>query len=414
MNAESNNAGELGALHLLAFLRDETSATSIRTLMEAQGLAFEVQAGTVTQATKYLGANASPEILVVEIPSAEEAPKLLDKLADAVHPSTRVIVTGKVDTYSFYHWLLELGIHDYLLQPFTEAQLKTSLAKGKEVPHAAAAPQERKLIAVIGARGGVGTTMVATHLAAILAKEHAIPTALFDPDAHFGSVALSLDLEPARGLKDALEKPDRVDVLFLERVMVKPFANLSILSTEENLNEAINPQPSAAETLIAALYEQFAVVVVDLPRQINPLTHYMLAQADHVVLVAEPSLLDLRDALRIKDYLVDTLRRPAPLVVMNRKGLNGKFELPKSDFTKHYGAAAAAELPYLAEVADAMNRGELLLADAKCKPVVDPLRHLAAKFTGKKTAKKNEKKSGKKEPANKAAGFWDKLLKAGK
>lgn len=399
----------LGSFYLLAFLRDEASATAVRSAMQAEGRQFEVHSGNVVQATKYLSDNPSPEILIVEAPSAEEAPKLLDKLADVVNPSTRVIVTGKIDTYRFYDWLIEIGIADYLLQPFNEVRLKAVLHKTVHTAAPAATAHEKKLIAVIGTRGGVGTTTVAIHLAALFARELGIPTALLDPDVHFGAVALGFDLEPSRGLTDALEKPDRIDALFLERVMVKPFANLAILSAEEALQEQVAVQPTAAEALIGELQQQCPVVVVDLPRQINAFTHYVLAQADHTVLVAEPSLLNLRDALRIKDYLVDTLKRPAPFAVINRKGLAGKSELPKADFSKHYGAQPVAELPYIVEAFDAMSRGEILLGNVKGKPVVDPLRTLVGKFTGKKVGA--SKKAAKKKEST---DFLHKLLKAGK
>lgn len=388
-------AEQIGALQLLAFLKDEASTAAIHTLMKAQGAAYEVHAGSIAQATKHLADHPSPEILIVEVPSAEEAPKLLDTLADVVNPATRVIVSGKIDAFSFYTWLRDIGITDYLLQPFTEAQLKAMLAKPAAAPAAAKEEAERTLIAVIGARGGVGTTMMAIHLAAIFAKELGMVTALFDPDPHFGSVALDFDLEANRGLTDALEKPDRVDALFLERVMVKPFANLSILSAEEVLHQPVHLHPTAAEALIGEMHALFPTIVVDLPRQMNPLSQYILAQANHTILVAEPSLLNLRDTLRIRDYLVDTLKRPAPHAIVNKMGIASKLELPMKEFAKHYGEAAFAEIPYIDEAFDAMNKGELMLAHAKGKPLCDPLRAIAGKISGKPVASADKKSSGK-------------------
>src|SRR5690606_17403563 len=135
------------------------------------------------------------------------------------------------------------------------------------------------LIGVIGARGGVGTTTIATNLAAIFAENYSRTTGLVDLDPYFGSVALSLDLEPGRGMRDALEKPDRIDGLFLDRVMIKPSPNLSILSAEEPLQEAITSQPTSGHMLFAALMEKFNVVVADMPRQMNPLTRHVYAHA---------------------------------------------------------------------------------------------------------------------------------------
>jgi pilus assembly protein CpaE len=364
---------------LLAFLTDKPSADAVRAVDGAR-----VETGDVTAATEFLKTNPSPQVLLVEIPSADAAPKLLDALAEMVNPRTKVIATGKVDTLRFYQWLIEIGIHDYLLEPFTTTQLNASINKGTAASAVAASatPQVKKLIAVIGARGGVGTTTIATNLAAIFAAEQQLPTALVDLDVHFGSVALSLDLEPGRGMRDALEKPDRVDGLFLDRVMIKPFAGLGILSAEDPLQEILNPQANAGPVLFSALAEKFGIIVADVPRQMNPLTRHVLAHADATILVAEPHLIDLRDALRIKDYLVEQLKRPAPLLVLNREGIGGKQELPTKDFTKHFGSPPAAQIKLLAEAYAASAQGELLVNNPKLKAALDPLRALAARISG--------------------------------
>ena len=378
-------------LALLAFLTEEASIAAVHAHMKAAGGAYDVQKGAASEAVRYLAENPPPAVLIVEVPDAKSAPTLLDALADVVNPSTRVIITGAIDTFSFYTWLRDIGITDYLLQPFTDGQLQALLAKPASAASGAKEEAEKKLIAVIGARGGVGTTMMAIHLAAIFAKELAMPTALFDADAHFGSVALDFDLEVNRGLSDALEKPDRVDALFLERVMVKPFANLGILAAEEVLHQLVTIQPSAAEALISEMHALFPTIVVDLPRQITPLSQYILAQADHTILVAAPSLLNLRDTLRLRDYLVDTLKRPAPHAIMNQMGNVEKFELPMKEFEKHFGEAPYAKIPYIADAFDAMNKGELMLEHAKGSALCDPLRELARKIAGKPI--KAEKKS---------------------
>ena len=323
--------GKLGSTQLLAFVNAESGEAVCAACSELGFKQAVTEVGDVASATAYLRENASPEILLIEVADAESAPAALDALADVVNPHSKVIVCGAVDSYRFYHWLLDLGIHEYLLQPFTSVQLKQAIVKGaakKAETAATDTPGIKKLVALVGARGGVGTSLIATNLAAIFAREHRLSTALIDLDPYFGSIALGLDLEPARGLRDALEKPDRIDSLFLERVMVKPFAPLSILSAEEPLSEPLNAQANAGEMLFAALREKFGIVVVDLPRQMNPIARYVLAQADHVILVAEPQLTSLRDALRLKDLLVEKLRRPAPHLLLNRVGLAAALSVP--------------------------------------------------------------------------------------
>lgn len=397
-----------GGMQLLAYLSDGESAASVRGLMQRQNVRdFAVEPGTAAEAVEFLKTHPSPTTLLVEVPTAEAAPKLLDALADVVKPGTRVIVTGKVDTFSFYHWLMGLGIHDYLLQPFNEQQLASALIKGTAGAPGSTAPAEKaarptKIIALIGARGGVGTTTIATALASIIANEQDVPTALIDLDTQFGSVALGLDLEPSRGLRDALEKPDRIDTLFLERVMMKPTPNLSILSAEEPFAEQVTPHAQAAELLFAALREKFPMLVVDLPRQMNSMTRYVLANADHVIIVSEPSILSLRDALRVKDYVADTLKRSAPMIVINREGYSSKTEPSRGEFAKHLGTEPSAYVPFHAGIIAATGKGENTAADKKLASAIKPLRELSAKFADKAEAEEQPAKKGK--PAAKTKG----------
>ena len=388
-------SGTLGTNQLLSFTHD---ANDEAVTIAAQQLGLtqtKIEVGDVVSATEYLREHASPETLLVEITNADDAPAQLDALADVLNPLTKVIVCGTIDSVRLYHWLMDIGIHEYLLQPFTEMQLAHAISKGAPVKPAATHADTvttRKLIAVVGARGGVGTTTLAINLGAIFARDYHIPTAVFDLDPYFGSVALSLDLEAGHGLRDALEKPDRVDALFLERVMVKPFDNLSILSAEEPLSEPIVPQANAGDMIFAALREKFEYVVVDVPRQMNPISRYVLAHADHVVIVAEPHLPALRDALRLKDYLVDSLKRPAPQLVLNRIGLAPKHELPLKEFVKHYGAEPAMQFPHLGEALAANADGQLLVNVPKIKAAIAPLYTFAEGIVGK--LGKAEKEAG--------------------
>lgn len=372
-------------MQLLAFVNASNHDAVNEAARELGYANNQVAAGNVNDAVAYLKANASPELLLVEIGNAEEAPAQLDALADVVNPLTKVFVAGKTDSIRFYQWLSDLGIEGYLLLPFTAAEFKQAIAKGSMRPKEGAqkaADVPRKLVAVMGARGGVGTTLIATNLAAILARTHHQPTGLIDLDSHFGTVSLSFDLEPSRGMRDAFEKPDRVDGLFLERVMIKPFDGLSILSAEEPLNEAITIQPNAGELVFAALREKFPLLVVDVPRQMNPLTRYVLSMADVVVMVADPLIGSVRDALRVKDYVVDSCKRPAPLLVVNRVGLSAANELTVKEFGKNYGHEAAAHFAYLPEVLAATSEGALLETVPKLRTAFAPLTRLANSIMG--------------------------------
>jgi len=309
-----------------------------------------VHKGDITTATEFLKANASPLLLLVEIPGAQEAPALLDALADVCAPDTKVITIGGVNEYSFYCWLMEIGIFSYLLKPLTQPMLEGAYQKSIAAPSQVRAKSPAKIIAVMGARGGVGATTVALNLAGILADLSGKHVGLVDIDPQEGSIALTLDIEPSRGLRDVLEKPDRIDSLFIERVMSKPIANLSVLSAEESLQERVNIHPQAGELLLTELRDKCDLLVLDIPRHLNSFSQQCLQQADHVILVTELTLLSLRDALRMGDLARDTFKMKAPLIVANRVGLAAKKEIKVADFEKGINAELTISIPFAPEV----------------------------------------------------------------
>lgn len=392
----------------VAFMKEGASSDAARAVAASNGWSEGcVHYGDVRQAVVYLKEQPSPKILLVEIPSSQEAPELLDRLADVCSQNMRVIVAGSINEFSFYSWLKDIGIEHYLLQPFTAEMLRKLIQLPD--PKAVAAGESQNnctLIACMGARGGVGTTTVTANLAHILAKEYKQQTALLDMDAYFGTVAMAFNLQPSHGLRDALDKPDRIDGLFLDRVMLNQSPHLAILSAEEALRDTLASSASAAESLIAELRQKYSYVLIDLPRMLTPLTRSILAQADKTILVSDLSLLSLRDLLRLRDYIVEDLHRPDPVVVVNREGIAGKHELKRDAFSKHYGRAIEHYLPFMTEAFAATSAGEMLIDVARKNPaVLEALRKLAETFSKGGEIPEPEKQSKIKALAGKLRGI---------
>jgi pilus assembly protein CpaE len=276
---------------------------------------------------------------LVEIPSASEASALLDGLAEVCDPATKVIIIGNINEYSFFCWLTEIGVFSYLLRPLSVQVLENTYAKSVERPTVAGKAEKPpgKTIAVLGARGGVGASTVALNLAGLIAEYSKKNVALADMDAQEGTIALTLDLEPSRGFREALEKPDRIDSLFIDRVVSKPHKNLSILSAEESLQERLAIHDNAAAALVKELRDKFDIVLMDIPRYLSPFGRACLAQADQVVVVAELSLASLRDTLRISDLMRESLKMKPPIIAINRKGMT-KHDMKAADFEKGLNA----------------------------------------------------------------------------
>lgn len=366
----------------LAFASDEADMAVLRAFAAAHHWADScVLQGDIATATQYLKAHPSPDVILVELPSAAEASALLDALADVCDPDTKVITIGTINEYSFYCWLVEIGISSYLLRPLTEAAIETAYQKSIAAD-ALAAPQERKpgsVIAVMGARGGVGATTVALNLAGIFAEFSSKKIALVDFDPQEGSISLALDIEPARGLRDALEKPDRIDSLFIDRVMTRPHKNLAVISAEESIQEQLHVSEHAAEALLTELCNKFDVVVLDVPRYLNPFTRHALKKAEHVLLVAELSLQSLRDTLRLNDVLHDQLKLKPPQVIVNRMGLAPKSEMSIADFEKGTNMKVVQRITFLPDIFMQISPDIPAIAQAK-NAAVKPLYELAAQL----------------------------------
>ena len=193
--------------------------------------------GGLKNAVQTLSVSASPQILFVDMSESGDPLSDINSLAEVCEPGTVVIAAGQVNDVRLYRDLVASGIQDYLLKPlspdllresFTQAQIMLSAPRHLE----AAVDRPHCSIAVIGMRGGTGATTVATSLAWLISEKHGRSSALLDLDVHFGTGALSLDLEPGRGLTDAIENPSRIDGLFIERAMVKASEKLAVLGAD--------------------------------------------------------------------------------------------------------------------------------------------------------------------------------------
>lgn len=385
----------------IAFASDAESIAQLQQFCAARGWNNAViHEGNIDTAAEYLKTARSPDVLFVDVLSVETAAASFDKLADVCEPGVKVIVSGKINEYSFYCWLVDMGISSYLLKPLSLANLEAAFKKATDVPLAVPSAQVQqapqvlgKVITIIGARGGSGASTVATNLAWILSHQLSQKTALLDFDPQLGTVALSLDLEPGRGLKEALEKPERIDSLFMDRVMVRVDDTLSILSTEEGIEEQIVPNEAAAEALLRQSRPKFSHIVVDVPRALTPFTRYALKHSDHIICVTELSLMGLRESVRYLEYCRDTLKVSPPIFVANRVGVAGKHQMPQSEFEKGLGAKIEYVIPLVLDAHAASTEGQVLAERTKNSPAVKAFRALAERFVEgvAEQAKKQEK-----------------------
>ena len=362
MNAPWKPGAGNGRDPFAAFICDENTLDVLRPVVIEMGWQPEkCNKGGLRNAVQSLSISASPNILMVDLSESGDPLNDINSLAEVCEPGTVVIAVGQVNDVRLYRDLLASGIHDYLLKPLSPAALRDALVNAHNFFSApkqqeGAGSKQHVSTAVIGTRGGVGASTLATSLAWIFSAENKQPTAMLDLDIHFGTGALALDLEPGRGLTDAIDNPSRIDGLFIERAMIRANDNLAILSAEAPINSPLMTDGTAFVQLQEEFRHAFEMTVVDLPR--NMLINFpsLLNDVNVIVLATEMTLAAARDSIRILSWLRGNASDKRVLVVAN-KVQSGGAEISRADFEASIERKLDYVIPY--DVKAATNAAKL-------------------------------------------------------
>ncbi|HJT41254.1 MAG TPA: pilus assembly protein CpaE [Sphingobium sp.] len=399
-------AGQRDPFH--AFVCDDHSHDLLSMVAAEMGWAPEkVNKGGMRNAVQSLSVSASPQILFVDMSESGDPLNDINSLAEVCEPGTVVIAAGQVNDVRLYRDLIASGIQDYLLKPFGADQLRDALAQAQAVffaPRDAAPERPHMTVAVIGTRGGVGASSIATSLGWLLSDKQKRPTALLDLDVHFGTNALAMDLEPGRGLTDAIENPSRIDGLFIERAMVRASDTLAILSAEAPISQPMMTDGSAFYQLLEEFRAAFECSVVDLPRHMLIQHPHLMADVNVAVVVTELTLAAARDSIRILSWLKTNAPQSRVLVVANRVHA-GAQEISRKDFEASIERKVDILIPFDMRVAaQSAKLGKTLAETAKgsklgaaCAMLLDAVNGAAdeEQADGKATRKKGDSLLGK-------------------
>lgn len=352
MNAPFHPRGSALRDPFSAYVCDDATAELLKIVAAELGWAPEkVNKGGLRNAVQTLSVSASPSILFVDMSESGDPLNDINSLAEVCEPGTVVIAAGQVNDVRLYRDLVASGIQDYLLKPFNADQLRDAFAHAQMTlagPRGGEQAVDRPhlSVAVIGVRGGVGASTIASSVAWLFGDKSGRTTALLDLDIHFGTGALALDLEPGRGLTDAIENPSRIDGLFIERAMVKANDKLAVLSAEAPISQPALSDGSAFHQLQEEIRAAFECTVVDLPRAMLIQHPHLVHDVQAVVVVAEFTLAATRDTIRILSWLKTNAPQSRIFVVANRNPVVGLPEINRKDFESSIERKVDFVLPY--------------------------------------------------------------------
>ncbi len=367
----------------MVFVRDRDSEGVIRQCLSDLGVKNTTFAnGGVDAAISELKEQPSPLLLIVDIHDMEDPVARIRDLANVCEPGTGVVVIGEVNDIRVYRGLKAVGVVEYYFKPLVRS-LVMQTCHGILTGTTEQAPARTgKLIFVLSVRGGSGGTMITTSTALYLAEVHKRRVGLIDMDLQYGDAALQLDAAPGAALREALEHPERVDELFMERGVTHVGERLGLLAGMEALNDIFAPDETAVMALLEHMLHRYRYVFVDLPAVVAPRLLRSLHLPGIVVMVSTATLACARDVARWRDKIGPNSAERATLHILNKSGASDG--LPDDEFARAVGFAPDITIPFAREIGAASRLGARALQ--KCSTLQRGLRPLLRQLSGEEPA----------------------------
>ena len=351
-------------------------------------VSLRVTNGEIEAAATMFSSSPTPNLIVLE--TAREPSTLikdLAPLAEVCDPTTRVIIIGRHNDIALYRDLIRNGISEYLVAPVTMPDLLASISAIFVDPEAE--PLGRN-IAFIGAKGGVGSSTIAHNCAFGISNLFSTETILADLDLPFGTANIDFDQDPAQGIAEAVYAPERLDEVFLDRLLTKCSEHLSLLAAPSLLDRPYDFERLAFQPLLELLQRSAPVAVLDVPHIWSDWTQTVLADADEVVITAVPDLANLRNTKNLLDALKKL--RPndkVPHLVLNQVGMLKRPEIAPADFFEPLEIEPIAIIPFDVQLfGNAANSGRMISEiDAKSS-IAETFSQISHIVTGRSAARK--------------------------
>ena len=220
-----------------AFCETVETAAAIQGASEDRRMAkahMRIQMGGLTAAVEAYQSAPTPNVIILESDDrGEEILAGLDQLANYCDAGTRVVIVGRMNDVTLYRDLVRRGISDYLISPIDTLQVVRSVCGLFSAPDA---KPVGRIVAVVGAKGGVGASTIAHNIAFSLARDQMLDAVVTDLDLAFGTAGLDFNQDPPQGIAEAVFSPDRIDTAFVDRLLAKCTDHLSLLAAPATLD----------------------------------------------------------------------------------------------------------------------------------------------------------------------------------
>jgi pilus assembly protein CpaE len=344
--------------------------------------------GGAAAAVEAYKSSPTPNVIVLEAPASRDALLAqLEELAEYCDAGTKVVVLGKHNDIVLYRQLMARGVSEYLVAPFGVVDFIQAMSQLFSMP--GAKPLGR-VIAVVGAKGGVGASTIAHNLAWSLASVTEMATIIADFDLAFGTAGLDYNQDPPQGVAEAVFAPDSVDTVLVERLLSKCGEKLSLLAAPATLDRVLDFSEASFDSLLDAMRASTPWIVLDVPHVWSSWARRILVSADEVIVVATPDLANLRNTKNLIDNVKGARLNDAPSrLVLNGVGMLKRPEIGAAEFAKAVETDPTAIIPHDAKLfGAAANNGQMIAEIEPNGKTAQVFADLASALAGRAEARK--------------------------
>ncbi|MFO1111171.1 MAG: AAA family ATPase [Bradyrhizobium sp.] len=373
------------------FCVSEATAATARAAAEDRRLAkahLSVHMGGIVAAIEAYHTAPTPNVIMLETEGDTDILAGLDELASVCDPGTRVIVIGAAGGIAPYRELVRRGVNDYVIGPVEVLDVVRSICS---LFSASEAVTVGRMIAVVGAKGGVGASTIAHNVAWHIARDVGLDSVVIDLDLAFGTASLDYNQDPVQGIANAVFSPDRLDSSFMERLYAKCTDNLNLLAAPAALDQVYDFGADAFDSIFDTLRMTTPCIILDMPHQWSAWTRRALVGADDILIVAEPDLANMRNAKNMISLLKSA--RPndrPPLYCINQVGMHKRPEIEVRAFAKTIESLPIASIPFDSRTfGEAANNGQMIVEVAAKHRAARMFQQMARRLTGRSEPKKD-------------------------